>query len=177
MDRDQIGDVCDDHFCFVVYGDKENCLDPQENLQVYTPSFLVTTGDSTRLRLFANRESQELEYSWRVISAPKGASVAVSNATGVVSDSEPFEYRYVEGREPMFTPEVAGEYIIEISVTTVGADSQTNEVNASATFTARLVAEGVALSNGSCAQDKSEAPHLFLIFAGLFALLYRRRAA
>ena len=177
-DRDLIGDACDDHFCYVVYPeDKTNCLDPQENLKVYTPSFRVVTGKKTPLRLFANRENQELEYRWRVINAPKGASVAVSNATGVVSKSEPFEYHYAEGLKPMFTPEVNGEYIIEISVTTVGADLQTNEVNASSTFTARLVAEGVALTNGSCAQNKSRVPHLFLIFAGLFALVYRRRAA
>jgi hypothetical protein len=92
QDRDQVGDACDERFCFVVYGDEANCLDPQESFTVYTPSFLVNTGDPTRLRLFANRENQEMEYSWRVISAPEGASVAVSNATGVVISSAPFEY-------------------------------------------------------------------------------------
>jgi hypothetical protein len=177
QDRDQVGDACDERFCFVVYGDEANCLDPQESFTVYTPSFLVNTGDPTRLRLFANRENQEMEYSWRVISAPEGASVAVSNATGVVTNSAPFEYRYNEGQEPTFIPEVAGEYIIEITATTVGADIETNEVEASSTFTARLVAEGAALANGSCAQHKSRAPHLFFIFVGLFALVYRRKIA
>ena len=177
QDRDQIGDACDERFCFVVYGDESNCLDPQEILQVYTPSFLVNTGDKTRLRLFVNRENQEMDYSWRVISAPAGASVAVTNAVGVVSESAPFEYRYAEGQEPTFIPEVAGEYIIEITATTVGADAETNEVNASSTFTARLVAEGAALANGSCAQHNHRSPHLFFIFAGLFALVYRRRVA
>jgi len=177
QDRDLLGDACDERFCFVVYSDEANCLDPQESLQVYTPSFLVNTGEETRLRLFANRENQEMEYSWRVISAPKGASVAVVNATGKVDESAPFEYRYIEGQEPIFTPEVAGEYLIEITATTVGADLETNEVNASSTFTARLVAEGASLANGSCAQHNQRTPHLFFIFAGLFALVYRRKMA
>jgi hypothetical protein len=179
-DRDLLGDECDDRFCFVAYRkDQENCLDPQDILQVYTPSLLVPTGEKIDLLLFANRENQEMEYSWRVVSAPKGASVAVSNATGIASDLDDsrFQYRYEEDREAIFTPEVAGEYIIEVTVTTVGADIETDEVNATSTFTARLVAEGVALSNGSCAQHNSRAPHLFLIFAGLFTLLYRRRTA
>ena len=96
---------------------QQKSYDPQESLKVYTPSFLVATGKDVRLRLFANRENQEMEYSWRIIDAPKGASLAVANARGVVSDSTPFEYRYEEAREPIFNPTVAGEYTIEVTVT------------------------------------------------------------
>ena len=176
LDRDLKGDACDDHFCYVVHpSDPDNCLDPQTNLKVYTLSRLVKTGEPVRLRLFANRENQELEYSWRVTSAPKGASVAVSHAVGIVKDSDPYEYRYEEGLEPTFAPEMPGEYLIEITVTTVGADQETNEVNASSTFTARFVADGAALANGSCAQHQGKGPHGFLLMLLLGSLFIRTR--
>ena len=176
-DRDGLGEACDNRYCFVVFGDQDNCLDPQESLQVYTPSFLVETGNETRLRLFANRENQMMEYSWRVVSAPKGASLAVANARGVVETSAPFEYRYDEGLEPIFKPTVAGEYLIEVTVNVMGADDQTGEIGATSTFTARIVAQGAALANGSCAQDNSRAPHLFVLLACLFVMVARRRIA
>jgi hypothetical protein len=176
-DRDGLGEACDNRYCFVVFGDQDNCLDPQESLQVYTPSFLVETGNETRLRLFANRENQMMEYSWRVVSSPKGASLAVANARGVVETSAPFEYRYDEGLEPIFKPTVAGEYLIEVTVNVMGADDQTGEIGATSTFTARIVAQGAALANGSCAQDNSRAPHLFVLLACLFVMVARRRIA
>ena len=176
-DRDGLGEACDERFCFVVFGDQENCLDPQESLKVYTPSFLVATGSDVRLRLFANRENQEMEYSWRIVDAPKGASLAVANARGIVSASSPYEYRYEDSREPVFKPSAAGEYTIEVTVTTVGADNETGEVNASSTFTARLVSQGVASANGSCAQHDSRLPHLFFLFSVIGVLVARRRLA
>ena len=175
-DRDGLGDACDPRFCYVVFNDEENCLDPQESLKVYTPSFKINTGDELRLRLFANRENQELEYSWRVISAPEGASRAVSNARGKVSVSSPFEYRYDEGFEPSFKPSVEGEYLIEVSVKTVGADIETGEVDATSTFTARLVAQGVTLAD-SCDQQIDRLPQLFFLFSTLAILIGRRRVA
>ena len=161
----------------MVFGDQENCLDPQENLKVYSPSFLVDTGSQTRLRLFANRENQEMEYAWRVVDAPKGASLTMVNARGVVKASTPYEYRYEDNSEASFTPEVAGEYRIEITVIAVGADVENGEVNATSSFIARLVAEGVASAGDSCAQENSRTPHLLLILIGLFVVAARRRVA
>lgn len=179
LDRDGLGEACDDRFCYVVFGDEENCLDPQESLKVYTPSFRVNTGDDLRLRLFANRENQELEYSWRIVSAPEGASRAIANSRGVVSESSPFEYRYDEGLEPSFKASVEGEYLIEVSVKTVGADNETGEVEVDATFTARLVAQKVQASGftNGCAQTSDRLPHLFFLLSALSLMAIRRRVA
>jgi len=175
-DRDGLGDMCDDRFCYVVRGDQVNCLDPQENLKVYSQSILANTGDKIPLRLFVNRENQEMEYSWRVVSAPEGASRAVLNARGVVATSTPFEYHYADGSKATFSPDVPGEYELEVSVKTVDADQNTGEVGATSTFTSRLVVQGVKLTD-SCDQGNGQLPQLFLILAGLVALISRRRLA
>lgn len=177
LDRDGIGEACDDLYCFVVYGDTENCLNPRTDLKVYSPSILIPTGEETVLKLFANREGQEMEFSWRVVEAPKGASRAIANARGIVKKSTPFEYHYEEGLEAAFKPTEPGEYLVEITVTTVGADIETDETEATSTFTARIVAEGAALAGGSCAQQDSTAPRFFLLLLGLFAITFRRRLA
>jgi hypothetical protein len=174
-DKDLVGDRCDERMCFVVFGDLANCLDPLEDLKVYSPSLIVETGVEIPLKLFANRENQEMEYSWRVIQAPTGASLAVANSRGTVNKSTPFEYHYEEGLEAVFSPDVEGEYLIEVTVTTVGADVETGEVGATSTFTSRLVAQGGALASGSCAQQQGKTPRLFLLALGLFALIFRRR--
>lgn len=177
-DHDGLGDVCDDRFCYVVFGDENNCLDPRATLKVYTPSLLVTTGEDFRLRLFANRENQEMTYSWRVVKAPEGASMEITSATGSVEKSTPYEYHYDEGLEPLFNPELEGEYEIEVTIKTVGADLETDEIEATSTFSARIVAEGVALSNGGgCSQNATTAPQVFVVLMLIFGLIRRRQAA
>lgn len=178
-DRDGSGDACDDVFCFAVMGDQANCLNPEATLQVYTPSFLVETGEPLDLRLFVNRQGQALEYSWSVVSAPEGASQAIRNARGTVSEHSLYEYTYAS--KPTFTPTTPGEYKIAVEVRAVGADVVTSEVGAAASFTARLVAEGAPVSAAtSCAQpasSRSQRGGLAGLLGGLLALvaLYTRR--
>ena len=179
LDRDGLGDACDANFCFVVnVNDTANCLDPKAPLQVYTKSYLVETKKEIPLNLWSNRINQEMKYSWRVVSAPDGANMAIEAPEGEVSEStDLYQYKYAESRKPTFTPDLPGEYIIEISTQTVGADIETNELEATSTFRARIVAEGVALSNSGCAQSASRLPHLFFfLFIGA-ALISRRRHA
>ncbi|MBM4292705.1 MAG: thrombospondin, partial [Deltaproteobacteria bacterium] len=169
-DRDGAGDACDDVFCFAVMGDQANCLDPEATLQVYTPSFLVATGDSLDLRLFANRQGQVMEYSWSVIDAPAGASQAIRNARGVVREQSLYEYTY--DAKPTFTPTAPGEYKLAVEVRAVGADVVTDEVGAAASFTARVVAEGAPVSAAaSCAQPAARQGGLGALLGGLLALL------
>jgi hypothetical protein len=181
-DRDGLGDACDDRFCYVVLGDTDHCLDSQSTLQAYSPSFLVSTGSDVRLRLFANRENQKLEYSWTIVSAPSQAQRAIQNAKGQVEQSSPYEYRYASGQEVSFMPTHPGEYVISLTITTTGADAVTSEIKASSTFQSRIVAQGeivdsaIETSNAqSCAQGNSSAGILSLI--GLLCLGYftRRR--
>jgi hypothetical protein len=177
-DRDGLGDSCDDVFCFAVMGDQANCLNPEATLQVYTPSFLVETGEPLDLRLFVNRQGQPLEYSWSVVSAPEGASQAIRNARGTVSEHSLYEYTYAS--KPTFTPTTPGEYKIAVEVRAVGADVLTSEVGATASFTARVVAEGAPVSAAtSCAQpaSRSERGGSAALIGALLALLslYTRR--
>jgi hypothetical protein len=176
-DRDNKGDLCDEHACFVVFGDTANCLDPEAYLQVYTPSLLVQTGEDIRLRLFANRENQELDFSWRIVQAPKGASMAIENATGVVSKSTPFEYNYAEGEEPVFMAEEPGEYEIEVSIITRGADLQTSELNAKSVFKARIVAQGASISTSvGCEQSNQSAFYILSLLLAMITVVRRRLA-
>jgi len=115
-DRDGMGDVCDDDgFCFVVVGEADVCLDPGGPFAVVTPDALdVDTGDSVRLRLFANREDARIAYSWSLVGGP--SETGFSNATGEAACSTPFEYHYVEGAEPTFAPVTPGTYTFQVSV-------------------------------------------------------------
>ena len=75
IDRDGKGDDCDDRFCFAVYGDTENCLDPEATLAVYSQSLLANTGDEVPLRLFINRTNREFRYRWSVSASPEGSKL------------------------------------------------------------------------------------------------------
>jgi hypothetical protein len=116
-DRDGMGDVCDDDgFCFVVRGEADTCLDPTAPFAVLAPDELnVDTGDTVRLRLFANREDARIAYTWSLVSGP--SDTGLSNATGEVACSTPFEYHYVEGEEPSFEPLRPGTYTVRVFAT------------------------------------------------------------
>ena len=58
MDRDQVGEH-DERFA-LSYMAMRRTARSEETFKAYTSSFLVNTGDLTRLRLFANRENQEM---------------------------------------------------------------------------------------------------------------------
>jgi len=143
-DRDRIGDACEqmpDDYCYVVLGDNEHCLNPYEELMVYSPSALnLETGDEQRLRLFVNRinAGQDLEgasgntisYKWSVISSPSDSG-SISYSQGVVECSTPFEYHFPlvesdnEDEEPIhqvptITLNKAGDYVLQLDVTLNG---------------------------------------------------------
>ena len=178
-DRDGHGDACDNAFCYTVFGDSENCLDPAGPLAVYSPSVLTNTGDATRLRLFANRENQAMRYTWTIVSAPNGASASIGSATGAVETSSPYEYRYPDGGDVTFAPDVAGDYVISLTVESVYEDGETSEVGSTATYEMRLRAEGGAQGDaGGCvASSGSYGAVALLLFAGLGLLGVRRRRA
>ena len=115
-DRDGKGDEgCDDHFCFVVFGDEENCLDPNAGFRVYSPSIAANTGESINLRMFMNRENTKAEYTWSIRTRPTGSKTTIRNPIGSVSESSLFEHIYET--MPTFTPDQPGEYILVIDAT------------------------------------------------------------
>jgi MYXO-CTERM domain-containing protein len=176
-DRDGRGDECDTYYCYVVYGDEDNCLDPEDSLAVYVPALLAYTGSPFRLPFFVNRENQPLEYRWIVVSAPIGSSATVTNAQGEVATSVSHEAVYQEGRPVTFEPDEPGVYEIKIAVTTIGADLVTGEVSARSEYVMTVVVDGSS-GGGGCSvgfSGDSSAPIWLLLAALVFPLARRRR--
>jgi len=186
-DRDGSGDACDDYYCYVVFGDDANCLDPAAPLTVYSPPINGETGDPVRLRLFANRQSQAMRFEWTVKSAPEGSRAYIENPSGMVSYSTPFEYRYLADKVATLMPDQPGKYIITLTGTTVWEDRITSKVNATDSYDVEIEISGDAVDIATPGADdggdgcNSSAPAGGLLFglmalAGL-AILRRREVA
>lgn len=146
-DRDGVGDACDPNFCYVVMGDEENCLNPVDALQVYSVSSVVSTGESHRLRLFANRKNQAMRYTWQVVDAPQGSSATVADSQGSVTISTPFEYRYMKDMEPRLMADLPGEYKIRVVAETVFEDSESGVLHETAQYELTVTANGDPVDN------------------------------
>lgn len=184
-DRDGLGGACDTHFCYTVFGDKDNCLDPDVNLSVYSPSLLGQTGQPVLLRLFANRENQPMRFSWRVVGQPDGADVRLDNAEGTVTVSSPYEYRYLVEEAPVLYGSLPGEYTVELAVETIWEDRVSGKLNEQSIFTATVTLDGekadiAGEEAGGCSVSSDEAAAgggLWLALVGLVGLVFRRRKA
>ena len=167
-DRDGRGDEgCDDRFCYVVFGDEENCLDPEGSPRVYSPNVTVNTGDSVSLRVFTNRPEQDLKYTWSVKKRMGGSKDTVKNPVGETSGVAVFEHK-VESR-PTFSPSFPGEYILNLSVELEGGETIQHDVT--------ILVGGAALPQaevGGCNQSPSSTP-AFLALALLMIPAIRRR--
>ena len=113
-DRDGKGDdACDDRFCYVVYGDESNCLDPNAEPKVYSPSVHLNTGETVVLRVFSNKPENAISYTWSVKERMPGSRDTVKNPIGETSEHVLYEYR-IENR-PTFTPHFPGKYVLVVS--------------------------------------------------------------
>jgi hypothetical protein len=176
LDRDGRGEECDDTYCYVVLGDGENCLDPRGAFRVYTPSLSnIQTGESIRLRLFANRENAPIEYRWTVLQAPNGSNATVAHPYGSVRLSTPFEYHYTEDNIATFTPDEPGEYLIRLEGTQVWEDAVSGELGETSEALAFLVVEGESLNAGCSVIQGSPARSGALIIIALACLALARR--
>jgi hypothetical protein len=180
-DRDGMGDMCDDYYCYVVMDDIDHCLDPEGPFMVYSPGADAETGDEIRLRLFANRVNQPLRYTWRVTSAPTGSSATIDNPSGAASVSTPFEYHYLKDQVVSFVPDVPGTYEVYVTATLVWADEVTGEEAATAEATAVVEVFGDSIDTLGCStapvgHDRSAAGGFlaFVLLAAGMALLRRR---
>jgi hypothetical protein len=181
LDRDTAGDACDDHFCFVVMGDQANCLDPKSPFTVYSPSLLARTGAPLRMRLFANRENQAMDYSWTIVDAPEGSTASILDAKGTVTISTPYEYHYLADDVPFFTPDMPGQYTIRLVGTTLFEDRVSGTLNETAEYTMTLTVTGEPTESAEAGCSVSSMNRtvggtgaLFLIGA-LVAMTVRRR--
>ena len=175
-DRDGRGDEgCDDHYCFVVYGDEENCLDPEAGYRIYSPSVAANTGESINLRLFMNRENTKAEYTWSIRERPNGSRATVNSPIGNVSESVLFEHIYET--MPTFSPDQPGEYLLVISATGEFTDG-TSVAMASVQHEVRISVSGMATKyaeSGCSVSSWNSNPSLAGIFVFFLAFLGLRR--
>ena len=147
-DRDGFGDACDQNFCYVVLGDKSNCLNPDDALDIYTPAIAATTGEEVMLRLWANRVNQAMRYSWTVLEAPDGSKYKLRNTEGSVTTSNEgvYQYVYTSDDAPMFVPDVAGEYKLRVEVETIFEDRVSGRIGETAEFLTTVNANGESVT-------------------------------
>ncbi|MDF1565265.1 MAG: thrombospondin, partial [Deltaproteobacteria bacterium] len=124
---------------------------------------------------FTNRTNEAVRYTWTVTSAPQGSRAVVENPKGTVTLSTPFEYHYLADKVVNFTPDLPGNYEIELTAETVWEDRVTRELNARSTWKTIIVADGQPKTLGcsSAAGEKTSLMGLTLLALG--ALLLRRR--
>jgi hypothetical protein len=176
-DRDGLGEECDPSYCYVVYGDTENCLDPEGTFFAYTPSVMARTGDDIRLRLFTNRENAALRYSWSIVEAPAGSSAVIEHPYGSARLSTPYEYHYVQNHVPAILPDMPGEYVVRVEVTQVWADGVSGQegVTAEAFATLQVTGNPVDGGGGCSAAPGAPAGSAALLLVGLALGIARLR--
>ncbi len=174
-DRDGRGDEgCDDKYCYVVFGDEENCLDPEAEFQAYSPNIAAATGESVRLRLFLNRKNQENRYTWSVKTRPGGSSATVVNPIGYSHESTTFEY--ILERQPVFVPDIPGEYVLVLHVeVTFGESMVDTPVQSQHEVTINASGPSVHSDSGGCNTSKGSSNSLYAIMM-MLAMFVRRRA-
>jgi len=174
-DRDGLGDACDPTYCYVVFGDAENCLNPEAALAAYAPALLTDVGSEIRMPIFVNRNGQALSYQWRVVSAPSGSNATVVHSDGETNTDVNHEYLYASDAIAAFTPDQPGTYQIRVTVETMGADNITGEVGARAEYLTTVDANGEASSTGGCSIGGGETASGTAFLFACVALLWRRR--
>jgi len=170
-DRDGRGDEgCDDRFCFVVFGDEENCLDPDAVAKVYSPSIIVETGDTVILRVFSNKPESAMSFTWNVKQRPRASSrETVKNSVGESSRSILYEREIAQ--RPTFSPQVPGEYILSLTAEFYDGTIDQHDV------TVLVGGSVIPYDSGGCSVglgEGSSVPHL-LIFCTIFGLVIRQR--
>jgi len=176
VDRDGRGDEgCDSYFCYVVFGDEDNCLDPKADFKVYSPNVSLDTGGIVSLRLFMNRVGQPAHYTWSVKQRPAGSRATVKNPIGYALDSTLFEY--ILAKRPKFMPDVPGVYILLINTEALFEDNETGETETGDQHEVTLVVGGERLAGPVGCSVSSNSPNSvsFLWVVFLLGFMSRRR--
>ena len=179
-DRDDLGDLCDSKFCYVIRQedgtfDQEACLDPQQTFRLFSPDNLVATGETMRLRLFANRQNVAIDYTWRVVDGPNGSTATVRNPNGRVNSSSTFEYFYVQGNVATFTPDEPGTYTIELTGNRTFDEDNPNLPTTAPAHLLTITAEGESTGSGCAVAPSAQLSSTALILLGLLGLVAIRR--
>ncbi|MHB8417924.1 MAG: thrombospondin type 3 repeat-containing protein [Myxococcales bacterium] len=175
-----LGDACNPHPCFVVDRTQpDQCLDPLGSFAVNAGvEASVNPGEQLVLPLWANRKGAAIQYSWTVTQRPAGSSAAVQNPKGAVTQSREWQYVYVDGHVPTFTPDVAGTYQLQLAANLVFPDRAYPGFNSSSaviTVTAAGSGSGSGPTAGCSSTGGSGLAPLLALLAGLGLMLRRRR--
>lgn len=189
-DRDGIGDACDTNLCYVVRSLSDirsgaaiedpnaNCLDPDLTFTVLSvEEDLGVVGEATTLPLFANRENVPLRYEWTVVSRPDGSDAQVRNPRGSVTDSEFFNYRYIDGNVAEFVPDQPGTYELQLNAEMVFEDPQFPGRPASSSTLLTLSVEGDEAGGCNSLPGQTNTAVAWLFGAAALMLGLRRRRA
>jgi len=171
IDRDQLGDACDQVYCYVVKGDKENCLDPNDAFTVYSPPLKAKTGEDVRLQLFANRENEPMRYKWSLVEAPPRSSASIENPVGAASVSTPYEYHYLKDEAVLLVPDRPGKYKVEVTAELVWDDEITGESNVKSQTHAIIEVTGEPVDASACAVSSVGKKGSSAGLVGLFLLV------
>ncbi len=175
-----MGDACNPHPCFVVdRSQADQCLDPLGSFAVSAGvEASVNVGEQLVLPLWANRKGAAIQYSFTVTQRPDGSSAAIQNPKGAVTQSREWQYVYVDGKVPTFTPDSAGTYQIQLAANLAFPDRAYPANNSSsAVITITAGGSGAAStppSTGCSSTGMSGLAPLLALLAGL-GLAFRRR--
>jgi MYXO-CTERM domain-containing protein len=174
-DGDGSGDACDDKYCVVIDPtNKAACLDPNSAFSVSGGGKMtLTSGEKVRLPLFANRNNAAIHYTWTVKSRPAGSTAGVVNGEGTASVSRHWQYAYVDGKVPTFTPDSDGAYELQLHAVLAYTDRlypTQNETNSSLALTV-----GPKSGASGCTALPFGAPAAGLALVALGLLARRRR--
>jgi Thrombospondin type 3 repeat len=112
-----VGDACNPLPCFVVDRNQpDDCLNPLSSFAVNAGvEASLPVGEQLVLPLWANRKGAAMQYSFTVTARPSGSSAAIVNPEGAATMSREWQYVYVDGHVPTFTPDAVGTYTIQLS--------------------------------------------------------------
>lgn len=171
-DKDGLGNECDPEFCYVVYENKDECLNPSLNLQIYSPSLLIRTNEEIPIRIFINRENQGFEYKISILNRPSGSKARIDNASGILNKSYNFEYQ--SDYRPTFETNKPGEYQLRLEIINPDVDLITGEINTQQTYDFRIVILDKSMTVQSCNSIKfSNIGLLFLVIAIMLFFQYK----
>ena len=167
-DKDGLGDECDPAYCYVLFNNEDECLDPSANLQIYSPSILVSKEDKIKLRLFINRENQKFKVKFFIISKPISSKAKILNNIQEVNESKNFEYKF--NNDSYINLDKKGEYVLKVVVES-NIDYITGETNIIEEYQFRVVKEITNQTIISCNQSSYYEYSLLLLIISLMLMI------
>jgi MYXO-CTERM domain-containing protein len=176
---------CDPKECYVINGDRENCLDPSAAFNIYLTLVGDRLADLTfpvdheiTVALFSNRLGQQHNWTASFVSLPDSSNTSLYNAqgAGATLDQSPqvancltfADGKCTELNNIRFTPDAPGKYNIRVRAELPNSPGDGN----AAIF--NITAEVTGEPKGGCSTTGSSAG-LVAVALGLLVALRRRR--